>query len=181
MHDTQTHWVFGYGSLIWRPDFEFVEASPAKLPGYVRRFWQGSHDHRGVPEKPGRVVTLVPAEQEHCIGMAYLLEAAIVDATFEQLDHREKNGYDRVVTQLQLQDGRSVHGLVYIAPVNNFAYLGEAKLHDIAHQILHSHGPSGRNIDYLMDLADALRQLNAHDEHVFELESLANSMLKKGR
>jgi glutathione-specific gamma-glutamylcyclotransferase len=177
---TQTHWVFGYGSLIWRPDFNYVEAMPARLPGYVRRFWQGSHDHRGLPERPGRVVTLVPAEQEHCIGMAYLLEAAVVEYTFEQLDHREKNGYDRVVTDLYLHDGRQVQGLVYIAPVNNFAYLGEANLHDIAHQILHSQGPSGRNIDYLLELAEALRKLNAHDEHVFELESLAQSLMETG-
>ena len=69
-------------------------------------------------------------------------------------------------------------GLVYIAPVNNFAYLGEADLHDIATQILYSEGPSGRNIDYLLALADALRQLNADDDHVFELESRALAMMR---
>lgn len=109
--------------------------------------------------------------------MAYLIEAEVVSSTFEQLDHREKNGYERVVTDLHLEDGRCVTGLVYIAPVNNFAFLGEAELADIAAQILRSNGPSGRNIDYLTDLAAALRRLNAHDEHVFALESMALSMI----
>ncbi len=177
MTNNGSHWVFGYGSLIWRPDFDYIDAKPATLSGYTRRFWQGSHDHRGVPEQPGRVVTLVPAEDQACIGVAYLIEAQVVQQTFEHLDHREKNGYQRVSTRLDLHDGRSVNGLVYIAAKNNFAYLGEAKLHDIAHQILHSSGPSGRNIDYLLELAGALRKLNAHDEHVFELESLALSMM----
>ena len=154
-----------------------MEAHPAMLPDYTRRFWQGSHDHRGVPEQPGRVVTLIANAGQDCSGMAYLIEAEVVSATFEQLDHREKNGYERVVTDLHLQDGRRVSGLVYIAPVDNFAYLGEAQLTEIAAQIVRSSGPSGRNIDYLTDLAAALRRLNAHDEHVFALESMALSMI----
>lgn len=172
------HWVFGYGSLIWRPDFDYIESAPARLHGYKRRFWQGSHDHRGVPEQPGRVVTLIADAAHHCDGMAYLLEAHTVTATFEQLDHREKNGYERFTSELRLHDGRAVAGLVYIAPEDNFAYLGEAQLHDIATQILHSSGPSGRNIDYLLALAQALRDLDADDEHVFELESMALAMMK---
>jgi cation transport protein ChaC len=178
LNDDTALWVFGYGSLIWRPGFDYLQAQPASLPGYTRRFWQGSHDHRGVPEQPGRVVTLIPEADEHCPGMAYLLESAVVTSTFEQLDHREKNGYQRVATDLHLQDGRTVNGLVYIAPVDNFAYLGEAELAVIAAQIIRSSGPSGRNIDYLTDLAEALRRLNAHDEHVFALESVALSLIE---
>jgi cation transport regulator ChaC len=168
----QPTWVFGYGSLIWRPDIPFVEAVPASLPGYVRRFWQGSHDHRGTPDQPGRVVTLIESPQARCAGMAYLLQPDVVQHTFERLDHREKNGYERFVEPLHLQDSRCVQGLVYIAPVNNFAYLGDAPLPAIARQIARSSGPSGRNIDYLTELAAGLRSLNAHDEHVFELESM---------
>ena len=64
---------------------------------------------------------------------------------------------------------------MYIAPTDNFAYLGPAPLDDMARQIATSHGPSGSNRDYLLALADALRALNAHDEHVFELESAVRS------
>jgi len=164
--------VFGYGSLIWRPDLDFRERAIARLPGFERRFWQGSHDHRGTPSAPGRVVTLIPSQDAHCTGVAYLIDSDVVAKTFERLDHREKNGYERHVTPLLLDDGREVEGLTYIAPRNNFAYLGEAPLPEIAQQIASSTGPSGRNIDYLLNLAHALRELGTHDEHVFALESL---------
>ena len=64
-------WIFGYGSLIWRPDFDWIEAAPASIEGWERRFWQGSHDHRGVPDAPGRVVTLIPQANAYCDGMAH--------------------------------------------------------------------------------------------------------------
>lgn len=164
-------WVFGYGSLIWRPDIPHIDSCRAELPGYSRRFWQGSHDHRGVPEQPGRVVTLIPDTGSTCVGVAYLVPMDAVRETFEKLDHREKNGYQRFEHNLMLSDQRCVQGLVYIAERNNFAYLGEASIDNIAAQIARSHGPSGSNSDYLYNLAAALRKLSTHDAHVFELES----------
>ena len=166
-------WVFGYGSLIWRPDFEFVERRVATLNGYSRRFWQGSHDHRGIPERPGRVVTLVPDASARCIGMAYRINATVLTEVFENLDHREKNGYDRRQVTLTLEDGIAIDSILYLAPRGNFAYLGEAPLTEVAQQIASSEGPSGRNDAYLFELAQALRELHStDDEHVFQLERL---------
>lgn len=95
--DDDQHWVFGYGSLIYKVDFPFQEREVATLRGWERRFWQGSHDHRGTPEAPGRVVTLVRAADALCRGVAYLVDHEV----FDHLDHREKNGYERHRTRLQ--------------------------------------------------------------------------------
>lgn len=159
-------WLFGYGSLIYKADFDYLERRPASIRDWVRRFWQGSHDHRGTPEAPGRVVTLVAEADAVCVGMAYL----ITPDTLDHLDVREKNGYLRFVTELCLDDGRRIDGLVYIATEENAAFLGPAPERDIARHIAHSIGPSGHNRDYLLRLADALRDLHADDPHVFEIE-----------
>jgi cation transport protein ChaC len=159
-------WLFGYGSLIYKADFAFVERRKASIRHWARRFWQGSHDHRGTPAAPGRVVTLVPQPDATCVGMAYLITPEALD----HLDVREKNGYLRVVTELTFDDGRQVDGLVYIATEGNAAFLGAASDRVIAQQIAKSSGPSGSNRDYLLRLADALRQLNAEDPHIFGIE-----------
>jgi cation transport protein ChaC len=162
-------WVFGYGSLIFKADFPYLARQPAHIMGWQRRFWQGSHDHRGTPEAPGRVVTLLPGDGEHkCAGMAYLIERDV----FEHLDYREKNGYLRFEAELHLRGGDQVVGTVYIATESNHAFLGPAPESEIARHISEARGPSGANRDYLLDLATALRELQVEDEHVFELERL---------
>lgn len=160
-------WVFGYGSLIWRQDFPFLEARPAHVEGWVRRFWQGSHDHRGVPQAPGRVLTLVPSPGESCRGRAFLVEPEVL----AHLDHREKNGYRRVRLPIHL-DREQVTGLTYVAPPENPAFLGEAPLQAMVEQIRGSRGESGTNSDYLLELARELRRMGIHDAHVFRLEAL---------
>jgi cation transport protein ChaC len=159
-------WLFGYGSLIFKADFPFIERRPAHIGGWTRRFWQGSHDHRGTEAAPGRVVTLAPQAGAVCHGMAYL----VTPEEFAHLDHREKNGYLRLATAMHFEDGSSTEGIVYIATHDNAAYLGPASEHDIARQIASAHGPSGPNSEYLLRLAQALRELGKPDAHVFELE-----------
>lgn len=160
-------WLFGYGSLIYKADFPYLEKRSATILGWSRRFWQGSHDHRGTPDRPGRVVTLVPETDAACIGMAY----RIAPTTFEQLDFREKNGYLRHIVTLAFPDGTCAEGLVYIAERDNAAWLGPAGEAEIARHIAVSSGPSGRNSDYVFRLAQALRELGADDPHVFTVEA----------
>jgi cation transport regulator ChaC len=159
-------WLFGYGSLIFKADFPFIERRPASIAGWTRRFWQGSHDHRGTESAPGRVATLVAAPDAVCAGMAYL----VTPEEFAHLDHREKNGYLRLAVEIHFDAGGSEEGLVYIATEDNAAFLGPASERDIARQIAASSGPSGRNRDYLVDLAHALRELGKDDPHVFAIE-----------
>lgn len=159
-------WLFGYGSLIWRQGFPFKEARRAHIRGWQRRFWQGSHDHRGVPDDPGRVVTLVEADGAHCYGRAFLIDHDV----FEHLDQREINGYRREEVEVYFDEDR-VMGITYRAPIKNFAFLGDAPIDEMVTQINRCSGRSGHNTDYVLELARALRALDAADPHVFELEA----------
>lgn len=166
-------WLFGYGSLIWRPDIPFDARTAAVLPAHARRFWQGSHDHRGLPHAPGRVVTLIDDPDGRCHGVAYRVPAAEAEAVLARLDHREKNGYERRSVRLHAPEaeGGEIDALVYLARPDNFAWLGPAPLAHMVRQIAASRGPSGSNREYLLELAAALRELGADDPHVFELEA----------
>jgi cation transport protein ChaC len=159
-------WLFGYGSLIYKVDFPHFERRPATIRGWSRRLWQGSHDHRGTHEHPGRVATLVPEPSAVCAGVAY----RVTPATFEHLDHREKNGYLRFTMTLHFDDGESADGIVYIANPENAAWLGPADDAAIARYVAGASGPSGSNRDYVLELAQALRELGADDPHVFAVE-----------
>lgn len=163
-------WLFGYGSLIWKADFDYIERRPARIHGWSRRFWQGSHDHRGTPQAPGRVLTLIAEAGAVCAGMAYLITPAV----FDHLDLREKNGYLRHATTLTFRDDTRTQGLIYIATESNAAWLGPASEAEIARHIARATGPSGSNRDYLVHLADALRALGEADEHVFAIEKHLN-------
>ena len=166
---TQPTWVFGYGSLIWKQDFPYLESQARPDNGWARRFWQGSHDHRGLEHDPGRVVTLVAAPGEHCDGRAFLVEPEV----FEHLDHREKNGYERIAVEIafgSVVEWGSVDGVVYRACESNEAFLGPAPMEEMAAQINRCVGPSGSNREYVIELARALRGMGVEDGHVVEVE-----------
>ena len=166
-------WIFGYGSLIWRTGFRFAHSRPAFIHGWARRFWQGSTDHRGVPGAPGRVVTLIEAPDEICWGQAYALEPASRDDVLAHLDHREKGGYERLQLRLHFGAANSVQGLMYHATAENENFLGDADMDTIATQVINAHGPSGANVDYVLELDAALKRLGAADQHV---QDLANAI-----
>ena len=161
-------WIFGYGSLVFRPDFAFVRREVAAIEGYARRFWQGSTDHRGVPGAPGRVVTLVAEPDARTTGVAYAVEPTAAPAIMAALDHREQGGYDRLM--LPLFDGRGrmfvERAAIYVATPENPNWLGDAPIEAMLAQIRSAAGPSGRNVDYVITLARALREIGSHDDHV---------------
>lgn len=167
-------WIFGYGSLIWKVGFDVVERRVGFVEGWERRFWQKSTDHRGVPDAPGRVVTLVPSATGRVFGVAYRIDAAHSRGILERLDHREKGGYERHVVTVRDADGTPFtdDAIMYVGTEGNPNWGGPLSPEDLAAIIAHAEGPSGPNDEYLLELARALREMGAHDPHVFELERL---------
>lgn len=174
---TSASWIFGYGSLIWRPEFSFAERRVVKLRGWARRFWQASPDHRGVPAAPGRVVTLRRRPGSVCWGMAYRLEGDSGERVLAQLDYREKAGYERYEDWVCCADGQRIRALFYVAPRGNPDDLGPAPLLEIARQVCTAVGPSGTNVDYVLRLNQALVGMGVVDSHVAGLARMVNRAL----
>ncbi|XP_076618722.1 putative glutathione-specific gamma-glutamylcyclotransferase 2 isoform X2 [Colletes latitarsis] len=149
-------WVFGYGSLIWKADFPYEKTLVGHVKGYVRRFYQKSTDHRGIPSRPGRVVTLLSSDDsnDEVWGIAYKISSRDINKVVKHLDYREKGGED------------------------NPNYAGIEDIPTIAKQILVSRGPSGANTEYLYELASAMRAIapGIYDNHLFTLESAVRKL-----
>jgi cation transport protein ChaC len=194
-------WVFGYGSLIWKPPegFQHARACPGGVKGFARRLWQGSTDHRGLPKAPGLVATLIRASElpkgeqdddELCWGMCYGYPAEMREEVLSYLDYREKDGYDQCFVDVYLQTQDDVddlarfagskpdlHGVVlYVAQTNNPQYLGPLRNEQVAQQIASAVGPSGTNREYLLKIADGLRRIRVHDNHVFDVEERVRAL-----
>ena len=169
-------WIFGYGSLIWRPAFAYEHARKAALRGWCRRFWQASPDHRGVPAAPGRVVTLVADQTATCWGMAFCAAAAQWQTIVAELDHRERNGYTRMAVELEFEDGERTAAITYVAQPDNPSFIGPAPLSAMAQQIAQAVGPSGSNREYLTRLAEHLQTLAIHDDEVHTLHAALQAL-----
>ncbi|KAJ4519483.1 hypothetical protein HRR81_001405 [Exophiala dermatitidis] len=184
--ENEDFWLFGYGSLIWKPPPHYDQRIPGYIRGYVRRFWQASEDHRGTPEAPGRVVTLIQrsfwetlddpqrdTEGDRVWGVAYHIVPSKVKEVKEYLDLREINGYSIQYTPFHPADPSlpDLQCLVYIGMPDNPQFLGALPPQEIAETINASIGPSGENRDYLLHLEQALNELSSDsgDEHVTDL------------
>lgn len=161
-------WIFGYGSLIWRPGFDFVSRAPAVVSGYERRLEQGSPDHRGTPARLGRVATLVPREGALCGGVVYGITSESAPAILAALEHREQGGYDRLEIEATLSSDRAtkVRAITFIATRENQYHLGEAALEVMISEIREAAGPSGSNVEYVLRLDEALSALGFEDPHI---------------
>nr|CAH7723220.1 unnamed protein product [Callosobruchus chinensis] len=169
--DIKSLWVFGYGSLCWRPGFQFNKAVTGYVKGYARRMWQGNTTHRGTEDKPGRVATLIEDPQDMVHGVAFAISE---DDAIPYLSKREceLGSYATQFTTFYPSKGLPFKVLAYVAQPENPLWLGGADEKSIAQHILDCSGPSGHNVEYLLRLADFMREhFPVHyDEHLFTIE-----------
>lgn len=163
-------WVFAYGSLIWRPGFEYVERVPAHIIGLHRSLCVYSFDHRGTPERPGLVLGLDIGGA--CRGIAYRCSTRNRKATLDYLREREQTTfvYRETVrmTWLPGSPERRVEAVCYVVDRGHAQYAGKLP-HDRQLQIVRqAHGRSGNNRDYVLETVKSLEALNIidHDLHV---------------
>ena len=151
-----------------------AEQQAVSVRGYARRFWQGSHDHRGTSETPGRVVTLVEEAGAVCHGLALRLPPESQEEILGELDHREKDGYERVYLRVDQLDGSSFDALTWVACHDNPSWLGGTPMSLLVEQISRAEGLSGPNGDYVIQLDLALKNLGIVDLHV---QSIADALV----
>jgi len=161
------HWVFGYGSLMWRPGFPYLERLPAMLHGRRRAFCIYSVHHRGTPERRGLVLGLAPGGSVR--GAAYRVAEADWAQVYAYLREREQptETYVEARVLARLSDGRLRDALTFLSDKTHPQWAGVLSLERQAELIAGAAGLSGRNVDYLADLVMHLREEGIHD-HAME-------------
>ena len=156
-------WVFGYGSLMWRPGFPYAERKAATLHGRRRAFCIYSVHHRGTYERPGLVLGLAPGGATR--GAAYRVSEADWPETYAYLKEREQptETYIEASRAVRLADGRRVPALIFLSDVRHPQWAGALSLERQAELIAGARGLSGRNVDYLRDLVGHLREEGVRD------------------
>jgi cation transport protein ChaC len=165
----QTHWVFGYGSLIWRPGFAYLRAVPALLPGAHRSLCVYSFRHRGTPERPGLVFGLVRGGS--CRGMAFEVAVERWDEVHAYLvEHELDRGvYLEVQRPIRLGGGETVRALAFVVDESHVQYAGRLAVEEQARLVRGGVGESGANPEYVLETARRLRAMGIVDRHLEEL------------
>jgi cation transport protein ChaC len=160
-------WVFGYGSLMWRPGFPFVERAAATLHGRRRAFCIYSVHHRGTYDRPGLVLGLAAGGAVR--GAAFRIAEADWPAVYAYLLEREQptETYIEARRAVRLADGRRVEALVFLSDLRHAQWAGHLSLERQAELIAGAVGLSGPNVDYLRDLVGHLREEGIRD-HAME-------------
>ena len=164
-------WVFGYGSLMWKPGFEFIEQVPARLIGEHRALCVYSFDHRGTPEKPGLVLGLDRGGA--CRGIAFRVAASRRNDTIAYLRAREQttNVYREVMRSVWLENEarQRVSALAYVVDRGHVQYAGRLSLSEQLRFVQQGHGRSGNNRDYVLSTVASIEKQGFRDAPLHQL------------
>ena len=156
-------WVFGYGSLMWRPGFAYARRCKALLRGWRRSLCVFSHVYRGSPERPGLVLGLDRGGA--CPGVAFEVDAALRGATIRYLREREQVTavYLERTAPVTLESGDRVLAVTYVADRLHFQYAGRLDREAMLEYVRAGTGQSGDNAEYILETNDHLQALGVRD------------------
>jgi glutathione-specific gamma-glutamylcyclotransferase len=156
-------WVFGYGSLMWRPGFPFLERRHAHLYGYHRALCVFSHVHRGTPEKPGLVLGLDRGGR--CHGVAFRIAPEEAAETVRYLREREQVTAVYLERRLpvRLAGGGKVEALAYVVDRRHPQYAGRLPDQELLRFVRQGVGVSGANPDYVRSTHSHLLEMGVTD------------------
>ena len=156
-------WVFGYGSLMWRPGFAHTQTRRARLMGYRRVLCIRSVVHRGTPERPGLVLGLDRGGS--CLGLAFQVPHDLSDEVRAYLRERElvTNVYQEKRLPVRLDSGETVSALAYVVDRAHTQYAGHVGVEDAALAVRGAAGQSGANEDYVLNTVEHLQALGIRD------------------
>ena len=178
-NDNKDLWVFGYGSLMWRPGFDYLDRVPARLVGLHRALCVFSFVHRGTPERPGLVLGLDRGGM--CRGIAYRVAAASRAQTIDYLRAREQvtTIYVETMRQIEIEEHarRRVRAVCYVVDRSHVQYAGRLTLLESLHHVRQGHGQSGANRDYVLGTVRALEALGYRES---DLHLLAERLASQG-
>jgi glutathione-specific gamma-glutamylcyclotransferase len=160
------HWIFGYGSLMWRPDFIFAERVKARLAGYHRSLCIYSHHYRGTPEKPGLVLGLDRGGS--CVGIAFRIEPELWPKVLDAVRKRElvSGVYVETSVRLLLADGRQPRAVTYLADRAHSQYAGKLTRPAMLDRVRHCSGAAGPNVDYVRNTHQHLLAIGISDANL---------------
>ncbi|MFI5012133.1 MAG: gamma-glutamylcyclotransferase [Hyphomicrobiales bacterium] len=163
--DNGDFWVFGYGSLMWRPGFPHAERHAARLSGYHRSLCLYSHAYRGTPERPGLVLGLDHGGS--CVGVGFRVAAVDRAATLAYLTWREGTDvYRETFVTLALVDGRKVSALAYVVERSHPHYAGRLSSRELLDHARQACGDKGSCRDYVVSTHAHLLSLGVRDAHL---------------
>ncbi|WP_158815961.1 gamma-glutamylcyclotransferase [Methylocapsa sp. S129] len=156
-------WVFGYGSLMWRPGFEYLERQVALVHGWRRSLCVYSHVYRGTPERPGLVLGLDRGGA--CHGVAFRVAASLREPTIEYLRERELVTAVYIERNIlaHLADGTKTKAITYVADRNHPQYAGRLERELLLSLVMQGAGRSGPNADYVLNTEAHLRENGVRD------------------
>jgi len=156
-------WVFGYGSLMWRPGFAYARRCKALLRGWRRSLCVYSHVHRGSRDQPGLVLGLDRGGA--CQGVAFEVDAALREPTIRYLREREQvtSVYLERVAPVTLEGGDRVLALTYVADRLHDQYAGRLDRKAMLEHVRAGQGQFGRNTEYVLETYDHLREIGVRD------------------